>query len=96
MPLDSIWSITTYGGKVGTNTYGAETWSLTKQYMHKIKVTQRAMERCLLDISLVDRECNVEFQKVRLRGYPRGDGRNFWKDETMDQSSHRRISKRNE
>ncbi|CAG9136768.1 unnamed protein product [Plutella xylostella] len=43
-----------------TLTYGAETWTLTRTCMHKIKVAQRAMERTMLGISLVDRIPNVE------------------------------------
>lgn len=44
-------------------TYGAETWTLTKANMHKIKVAQRAMERAMLGISLVDRVPNVEIRR---------------------------------
>ncbi|KAG7307782.1 hypothetical protein JYU34_006375 [Plutella xylostella] len=46
-----------------TLTYGAETWTLTKTGMHKIKVAQRAMERTMLGISLVDRIPNVEIRR---------------------------------
>ncbi|KAG6941071.1 hypothetical protein G0U57_007169, partial [Chelydra serpentina] len=34
--------------------YGSETWSLTKIEEHQLSVTQRAMERTLLGISLRD------------------------------------------
>jgi hypothetical protein len=36
-------------------TYGAETWTLTARLVHKFKVTQRAMERAMLGVSLQDR-----------------------------------------
>nr|ADI61810.1 endonuclease-reverse transcriptase [Bombyx mori] len=36
-------------------TYGAETWTLTVRLVHKLKVTQRAMERAMLGLSLRDR-----------------------------------------
>lgn len=44
-------------------TYGAETWPLTKEITYKIKVAQRAMERAMLGISLVDRIPNVEIRR---------------------------------
>ena len=40
-------------------TYGMETAVLTKQTMHKLSVTQRAMERKMLGISLRDRMTNA-------------------------------------
>ncbi|XP_026328679.1 uncharacterized protein LOC113236731 [Hyposmocoma kahamanoa] len=43
-------------------TYDTETWPLTKENMHKIKVAQRAMERTMLGVSLVDRIPNVEIR----------------------------------
>lgn len=33
-------------------TYACGTWSLTKEYMYKIRATQRAIERAILGISL--------------------------------------------
>ncbi|RVE40262.1 hypothetical protein evm_015088, partial [Chilo suppressalis] len=36
-------------------TYGAETWTLTTGRVHQFKVTQRAMERAMLGVSLKDR-----------------------------------------
>lgn len=39
-------------------TYGAQTWALTKKTMEKMRVTQRAMERAMLGISLRDHKTN--------------------------------------
>ncbi|CAG9116424.1 unnamed protein product [Plutella xylostella] len=36
-------------------TYGAETWTLTVGLVHRFKVAQRAMERAMLGVSLMDR-----------------------------------------
>ncbi|CAH2229251.1 jg18827 [Pararge aegeria aegeria] len=41
-------------------TYGAETWTLTVDLIHKFKVAQRAMERAMLGVSLRDRIRNDE------------------------------------
>ncbi|KAG7308870.1 hypothetical protein JYU34_006132 [Plutella xylostella] len=46
-----------------TLTYGAETWTLTKETVHRIRVAQRAMERAMLGISLRDRIPNVVIRK---------------------------------
>lgn len=46
-----------------TMTYGAETWTLTKETVHKIRVAQRAMERAMLGIKLQDRVRNVEIRR---------------------------------
>jgi hypothetical protein len=46
-----------------TITYAAETWSLTKQIIHRLQVTQRAMERAMLGISLRDHIPNVEIRR---------------------------------
>ena len=35
-------------------TYGAETWTLTVELVHKIKVAQRGMKRAVLGVSLAD------------------------------------------
>ena len=45
-------------------TYGAETMTLTKASVNKLSVTQRAMERAMLGISLRDR---VRNQVIRAR-----------------------------
>ncbi|KAL0871065.1 hypothetical protein ABMA27_004870 [Loxostege sticticalis] len=44
-------------------TYGTETWSLTMGIIRKLKVTQRAMERAMLGISLCDRIRNEEIRR---------------------------------
>jgi hypothetical protein len=44
-------------------TYGAETWTLTKQTIHQLQVAQRAMERSMLGVSLRDRITNVEIRR---------------------------------
>ncbi|CAH2267236.1 jg14707 [Pararge aegeria aegeria] len=45
-----------------TMTYGAETWTLTKKVVHRLKVAQRAMERAMLGLSLLDKIPNVEIR----------------------------------
>lgn len=44
-------------------TYGAETWSLTVGLLEKLRVTQRAMERAMLGVSLRDRIRNTEIRQ---------------------------------
>ncbi|KAL0852521.1 hypothetical protein ABMA27_017001 [Loxostege sticticalis] len=44
-------------------TYGTETWSLTMGIIRKLKVTQRAMERAMLGVSLRDRIRNEEIRR---------------------------------
>lgn len=44
-------------------TFGAETWTLTVGLVRKIKVAQRAMERCMLGVSLMDRVRNEEIRQ---------------------------------
>ena len=44
-------------------TYGTETWSLTMGLIRKLKVTQRAMERAMLGVSLRDRIRNEDIRK---------------------------------
>lgn len=44
-------------------TYGAETLTLTRRTIHKIRVAQRAMERSMLGISLRDRVPNHEIRR---------------------------------
>ena len=43
--------------------YGCESWSLTMGLIRRLKVTQRAMERAMLGISLRDRIRNQEIRK---------------------------------
>ncbi|KAI8440001.1 hypothetical protein MSG28_001439 [Choristoneura fumiferana] len=43
-------------------TYGSETWALTMGLMRKLKVTQRAMERTMLGVSLRDRIRNDDIR----------------------------------
>ncbi|KAI8435808.1 hypothetical protein MSG28_004034 [Choristoneura fumiferana] len=43
-------------------TYGSETWALTLGLMRKLKVTQRAMERTMLGVSLRDRIRNDDIR----------------------------------
>ena len=45
-------------------TYGAETWSATKNDDHRLSVAQRSMERSILNISRLDKLRN---EKVRER-----------------------------
>ncbi|KAL0832165.1 hypothetical protein ABMA28_001622 [Loxostege sticticalis] len=44
-------------------TYGTETWSLTMGIIRRLKVTQRAMERAMLGVSLRDRIRNEEIRR---------------------------------
>lgn len=44
-------------------TYGSETWSLTMGLIRRLKVTQRAMERAMLGVSLRDRIRNEEIRR---------------------------------
>ncbi|CAH2212350.1 jg264 [Pararge aegeria aegeria] len=44
-----------------TMTYGVETWTVMKK-VHRLKVAQRAMERAMLGLSLLDRIPNVEIR----------------------------------
>ncbi|KAJ0181356.1 hypothetical protein K1T71_003441 [Dendrolimus kikuchii] len=44
-------------------TYGAETWTLTAGLVHKFKVAQRAMERAMLGVSLMDKIRNEDIRK---------------------------------
>ncbi|CAH2239277.1 jg21904 [Pararge aegeria aegeria] len=44
-------------------TYGSETWSLTMGLIRRLRVTQRAMERSMLGVSLRDRIRNVEIRR---------------------------------
>ncbi|KAI8426769.1 hypothetical protein MSG28_014457 [Choristoneura fumiferana] len=43
-------------------TYGAETWSLAVGLLERLRVTQRAMERAMLGVSLRDRIRNTEIR----------------------------------
>ncbi|CAH2218467.1 jg25715, partial [Pararge aegeria aegeria] len=44
-------------------TYGSETWSLTMGLIRRLRVTQRAMERAMLGVSLRDQIRNVEIRR---------------------------------
>ena len=44
-------------------TYGAETWTLTQESVYRLRVAQRAMERSMLGIKLVDRVPNPEIRR---------------------------------
>jgi hypothetical protein len=44
-------------------TYGTETWPLTMGLIRRLNVTQRAMERAMLEVSLRDRIRNDEVRK---------------------------------
>ncbi|CAH2208686.1 jg25891 [Pararge aegeria aegeria] len=44
-------------------TYGSETWSLTMDLIRKLRVTQRAMERTMLGVSLRDQIRNEEIRR---------------------------------
>ena len=41
-----------------TMTYGCQTWTLTKDIIHRLRVSQRAMERKILNIKIKDRISN--------------------------------------
>ncbi|KAJ8736779.1 hypothetical protein PYW07_000050 [Mythimna separata] len=45
-------------------TYGSETWSLTIGLIRRLKVTQRAMERAMLGVSLRDHIRNEDIRKI--------------------------------
>jgi hypothetical protein len=44
-------------------TYGTEMWPLTMGLIRRLKVTQRVMERAMLEVSLRDRIRNDEIRK---------------------------------
>ena len=44
-------------------TYGTETWSLTMGLLRRLRITQRAMERAMLGVSLRDRLRNEYIRK---------------------------------
>ena len=44
-------------------TYGSETWSLTADLLEKLRVTQRAMERAMLGVSLRDKIRNEDIRR---------------------------------
>jgi hypothetical protein len=46
-------------------TYGAETWSLTKQQKEKFAIAQRSMERLLLNITWEDKIRNKTIRSKR-------------------------------
>ena len=48
---------------IPTMTYGAETWTTTKQLEQKLQVAQRAMERRMLNITIRDKVRNSEIRK---------------------------------
>ncbi|CAH2236653.1 jg16480 [Pararge aegeria aegeria] len=43
-------------------TYGCQTWSLTKQNMHKLETCQHSMERSMLNVKLKDK---INLEKLR-------------------------------
>ncbi|KAI8430300.1 hypothetical protein MSG28_000610 [Choristoneura fumiferana] len=60
--------------------YGAETWTLTQKVIHKLQVTQSAMERAMLGISLRDRFRNTEIRRrTRLTDIARVITQRKWK-----------------
>ena len=53
-------------------TYGAQTWALTETQLNKLRTTQRAMERSILNVKRVERIRNVEIRnrtKVEDAGF---------------------------
>ena len=40
-------------------TYGCQTWSLTNAFVKKLKTSQQAIERKMLNVKLKDRICNT-------------------------------------
>ncbi|XP_026314709.1 uncharacterized protein LOC113226338 [Hyposmocoma kahamanoa] len=46
-----------------TMTYGDDTWTFTQETVYRLIVAQRAMERAMLGISLVDRVLNVKIRR---------------------------------
>jgi hypothetical protein len=49
--------------RVASNDHGTETWPLTMGLIKRLNVTQRAMERAMLGVSLRDRIRNDEIHK---------------------------------
>ncbi|CAH2269433.1 jg11741 [Pararge aegeria aegeria] len=47
-------------------TYGSETWSLTVGLIRRLKVTQRAMEKAMLGVSLRDQIRNVQIRRTTV------------------------------
>ena len=61
-------------------TYGADTWTLTKQAQNKLAAAQTKMERSMLNITYKDRKTNIwrPYNKKRRQGdMPRG-GETTW------------------
>ena len=46
-----------------TVTYGCQTWSLTREILNKLEVSQRAMERKMLNIKLKDKIRNTAIRQ---------------------------------
>src|SRR5271156_6674650 len=52
-------------------TYGCQTWTLTKVQLGRLQVTQRKMERIMLDITLLDKISNTTIrEKTRTTDVP--------------------------
>ena len=47
-----------------TMTYGAETWSTTKEIEQKLRTTQRAMERRMLNLTLRDKIRHSDIRQI--------------------------------
>lgn len=45
-------------------TYGAQTWALTKNNIKRLKITQRKMERSILNKKLIEKTHNTELRKL--------------------------------
>ena len=84
---------------IPTMTYGSETWTTTKQLEQKLRTTQRAMERRMLNITIKDRIKNEEIRrqtqvkdiiekikqaKWRWAGHTARRDDNRWTKRTMD------------
>ncbi|XP_026315157.1 uncharacterized protein LOC113226653 [Hyposmocoma kahamanoa] len=72
-------------------TYGAETWTLRQEAVYRMKVLQRAIERVMLGMKLIDRDPNV---LIRSRSKEKGIIELNYKMETAD-SNEGRPMKRN-
>ena len=65
---------------IPTLSYGAQTWSLTKEIVNKISICQRAMERKMLGIKLQDKIPNKEIrEKTKLNDILEVITRSKWK-----------------
>ena len=48
-------------------TYGAQSWTLSKEYERRLKAGQKAMERKILRLSLLDHITNEEIRRTKIK-----------------------------